>query len=125
MTALTLIFPRIGGIAPNTTIVRCHTMNLSTTGCAATVQSELSRSSSLFVDHIPYKGIDDLLAKHIAHLFIRDPLVVFSETVDQDDSVSSDHFEVCSPYRHFAPQLHTLAVYLVEHTIHQLADSTL
>lgn len=38
--------------------------------------------------------IDDLLAKHIAHLFIRDPLVVFSEMVDQDDSVSSDHFEV-------------------------------
>lgn len=40
------------------------------------------------------QGIDDLLAKHIAHLFIRDPLVVFSETIDQDDAYSSDHFEV-------------------------------
>jgi len=55
-----------------------------------------------------YKGIDDLLAKHIAHLFIRDPLVVFSETVDQDDSVSSDHFEVRSQYRHPASQIHAL-----------------
>ncbi|KAJ6586880.1 glutamate-cysteine ligase catalytic subunit [Mycena vulgaris] len=38
-------------------------------------------------------GIDDLLSKHISHLFIRDPLVVFSETLDQDDETSSDHFE--------------------------------
>jgi len=42
------------------------------------------------------RGVDDLLANHIAHLFIRDPLVVFSETIDQDDSISSDHFEVRS-----------------------------
>lgn len=39
-------------------------------------------------------GIDDLLSKHISHLFIRDPLVIFSETIDQDDATSSDHFEV-------------------------------
>jgi len=39
-------------------------------------------------------GIDSFLAKHIAHLFIRDPLVIFAESIDQDDSVSSDHFEV-------------------------------
>ncbi|KAF7298226.1 Glutamate-cysteine ligase catalytic subunit [Mycena chlorophos] len=38
-------------------------------------------------------GIDDLLAKHVSHLFIRDPLVVFTETLDQDDEHSSDHFE--------------------------------
>lgn len=42
------------------------------------------------IDH----GIDELLANHIAHLFIRDPLVIFSETVDQDDEMSADHFEV-------------------------------
>jgi len=40
-------------------------------------------------------GIDDLLAKHISHLFIRDPLVIFSELKDQDDEHSMDHFEVC------------------------------
>ena len=37
--------------------------------------------------------MDDLLATHFAHLFIRDPLVVFSETIDQDDENSNDHFE--------------------------------
>ncbi|KIM83246.1 hypothetical protein PILCRDRAFT_819487 [Piloderma croceum F 1598] len=38
-------------------------------------------------------GLDDLLAKHISHLFIRDPIVIFQETVCQDDEASSDHFE--------------------------------
>ena len=40
------------------------------------------------------EGIDDLLSKHVSHLFIRDPLVIFSETINQDDTSSSDHFEV-------------------------------
>ncbi|KAF4621325.1 hypothetical protein D9613_000487 [Agrocybe pediades] len=44
-------------------------------------------------DRLRKHGIDDLLSKHISHLFIRDPLVIFSETIDQDDSSSSDHFE--------------------------------
>ncbi|KAG8818350.1 hypothetical protein FRC17_010867, partial [Serendipita sp. 399] len=38
-------------------------------------------------------GMDELLAKHFAHLFIRDPLVIFSESIDQDDATMSDHFE--------------------------------
>nr|XP_018262051.1 glutamate-cysteine ligase catalytic subunit [Kwoniella dejecticola CBS 10117]OBR84209.1 glutamate-cysteine ligase catalytic subunit [Kwoniella dejecticola CBS 10117] len=38
-------------------------------------------------------GLDDKLSSHIAHLFIRDPLVQFSETIDQDDDSSMDHFE--------------------------------
>lgn len=38
-------------------------------------------------------GIDAALARHISHLFIRDPLVIFSEMIDQDDSTSNDHFE--------------------------------
>lgn len=46
-------------------------------------------------------GIDDLLSKHLAHLFIRDPIVIFSELVDQDDSESTDHFEVCFTLVHF------------------------
>ena len=54
--------------------------------------------SSLFekssIDFDADAGLDDLLAKHIAHLFIRDPLVIFSELIDQDDSTSMDHFEV-------------------------------
>lgn len=38
-------------------------------------------------------GIDNLLARHIAHLFIRDPLVVFHELLNVDDNESTDHFE--------------------------------
>lgn len=37
--------------------------------------------------------IDEYLAKHIAHMFIRDPLQVFRERIEQDDSKSSEHFE--------------------------------
>lgn len=38
-------------------------------------------------------GFDDLFAKHFAHLFIRDPLVIFRELLKQDNETSSDHFE--------------------------------
>ncbi|GAA5922707.1 hypothetical protein JCM1841_001112 [Sporobolomyces salmonicolor] len=39
------------------------------------------------------RGVDPLLATHFAHLFIRDPIVIFEETMCQDDEKSSDHFE--------------------------------
>ncbi|CAE6420552.1 unnamed protein product [Rhizoctonia solani] len=53
---------------------------------------------SVLVDDKVYQrlrenNIDDLLAKHVAHLFIRDPLVVFSEAIELDDTQSTDHFE--------------------------------
>jgi len=38
-------------------------------------------------------GMDELLANHIAHLFVRDPLVIFKEHIDIDDSSRTDHFE--------------------------------
>ncbi|KAK4700310.1 glutamate--cysteine ligase catalytic subunit, partial [Phenoliferia sp. Uapishka_3] len=38
-------------------------------------------------------GVDSRLASHFAHLFIRDPIVIFEETLTQDDELSSDHFE--------------------------------
>eukprot|EP00741_Cyanophora_paradoxa_P021342 tig00021348_g20601.t1 len=38
-------------------------------------------------------GVDERLARHIAHLFIRDPLVVYKELLEQDDEESTDHFE--------------------------------
>uniref|UniRef100_A0A671YNC8 Glutamate--cysteine ligase n=1 Tax=Sparus aurata TaxID=8175 RepID=A0A671YNC8_SPAAU len=38
-------------------------------------------------------GIDKLLAQHIAHLFIRDPLSIFEEKIHLDDENESDHFE--------------------------------
>lgn len=38
-------------------------------------------------------GMDDLLATHFAHLFIRDPLVVFSEGLAELDREGASHFE--------------------------------
>uniref|UniRef100_F6XH38 Glutamate--cysteine ligase n=1 Tax=Ciona intestinalis TaxID=7719 RepID=F6XH38_CIOIN len=38
-------------------------------------------------------GIDELLAQHIAHLWIRDPLTLFSKKIDLDDENEADHFE--------------------------------
>ncbi|KAI9934342.1 hypothetical protein ASPWEDRAFT_170030 [Aspergillus wentii DTO 134E9] len=38
-------------------------------------------------------GMDDLLATHFAHLFIRDPLVIFSEDLKELDLSKADHFE--------------------------------
>jgi glutamate--cysteine ligase catalytic subunit len=53
----------------------------------------------LVIDEDAYKqlieaGIDHLLAQHIAHLFIRDSVSLFSEKVHQDDETETDHFEV-------------------------------
>lgn len=38
-------------------------------------------------------GMDDLLATHFAHLFIRDPIVIFNEDLQSLDLHSVDHFE--------------------------------
>ena len=37
--------------------------------------------------------MDDLLATHFAHLFIRDPIVIFGEDLKELDLNSADHFE--------------------------------
>lgn len=39
------------------------------------------------------EGIDPPIAKHVAHLFIRDPIIVYKENLDQDDESQTDHFE--------------------------------
>ena len=38
-------------------------------------------------------GMDELLATHFAHLFIRDPIVVFAEDLQELDLSKTDHFE--------------------------------
>ncbi len=60
----------------------------------------------LVIDQDAYKkmrdaGIDHLLAQHVAHLFIRDPVSLFSEKVNQNDEEDSDHFEVL-PMQYFS-----------------------
>ena len=39
-------------------------------------------------------GVDPALSQHIAHLFIRDPLVIFDGAVKElDDETQTEHFE--------------------------------
>lgn len=39
-------------------------------------------------------GIDPLLSQHIAHIFVRDPLVIFEGAVEEvDDEIQTEHFE--------------------------------
>ncbi|KAI5793100.1 glutamate-cysteine ligase-domain-containing protein [Geopyxis carbonaria] len=38
-------------------------------------------------------GMDELLSTHFSHLFIRDPLVIFQETLDESPTGKADHFE--------------------------------
>lgn len=38
-------------------------------------------------------GIDAKMARHVAHLFVRDPLVVYEEKLHQDNANDNDHFE--------------------------------
>ena len=52
----------------------------------------------LVVDHellqrLKDGGMDDLLATHFAHLFIRDPIVIFAEDLEKLDLSKTDHFE--------------------------------
>ncbi|KAL5255390.1 hypothetical protein ACHWQZ_G010822 [Mnemiopsis leidyi] len=39
------------------------------------------------------ENIDTLMARHIAHLFIRDPISAFSNRIELDDETDTDHFE--------------------------------
>ena len=49
-------------------------------------------------DQLREKDVDELLAQHIAHLFIRDSISLFSEKIEQDDTRELDHFEVIFNY---------------------------
>jgi len=44
-------------------------------------------------NHLVKSGVDAVLAKHVAHLFARDPLVIFPDRIELDDKANSDHWE--------------------------------
>lgn len=46
-----------------------------------------------YVDRLVEGGLDVTLARHVAHLFARDPLVIFADRLELDDSKDIDHFE--------------------------------
>jgi len=39
------------------------------------------------------EGLDSILSRHVAHLLVRDPLMVFENKMNLDDSSATDHFE--------------------------------
>jgi len=39
-------------------------------------------------------GVDRVLAQHVAHLFIRDHLILFEGSIHQDPEKESGHFDV-------------------------------
>lgn len=39
------------------------------------------------------QGLDEPLARHIAHMFTRDPLVIFDDAIALDNATTLDHFE--------------------------------
>lgn len=66
-------------------------------------------------------GLDERLARHFAHLFIRDPLVMYHGHIYIDDAAHSDHFEniQASVTLGFAPRSSSLR------PVDQLADGAL
>lgn len=70
-------------------------------------------------------GLDEPLAHHIAHLYIRDPLVIFTETLNQPEQ-STDHFEVSPRLASHRSQLYltvSSSISCAEHPIDELADA--
>lgn len=46
-----------------------------------------------YFDTMVSEGVDSVIARHVAHLFIRDPITLYKEKLDQDDERETDHFE--------------------------------
>jgi glutamate--cysteine ligase catalytic subunit len=60
---------------------------------AALYNDRLVVSDPAYVQKLKDNGIDDVLAHHVAHLFARDPLVIFGDRIELDDSKDVDHWE--------------------------------
>lgn len=45
------------------------------------------------IEILKSKGVDNMLAKHLAYLFTRDPLVIFDDAIQMDNTAVLDHFD--------------------------------
>ena len=43
--------------------------------------------------YLQSQGIDKQLARHLGHMFVRDPLCIYQESIELDDDKDHDHFE--------------------------------
>ncbi|EPY24547.1 glutamate--cysteine ligase catalytic subunit [Angomonas deanei] len=46
-----------------------------------------------YYEFLVKNGVDSRLSTHVAHLFIRDPLVMYDQMIDIDDTTHTTHFE--------------------------------
>ena len=44
-------------------------------------------------EYLMTHGVDKQLARHIGHMFVRDPLCIYQESIELDDDIDHDHFE--------------------------------
>ena len=80
---------------------RLHKSRYDSISCFLSLESDLNpayndvpcEQDAQSYDALIAAGIDPLLATHVSHLFVRDPLVIYDESLVQDDEKSSDHFE--------------------------------
>jgi glutamate--cysteine ligase catalytic subunit len=54
---------------------------------------DLPKNQNVFDRLVEEAKMDPLLAQHFSHLWIRDPLVVYSGKIEIDDEKNNDHFE--------------------------------
>lgn len=45
------------------------------------------------IRYLVSRGMDAILARHFGHLWMRDPMVIFAEKIELDDTKAVDHFE--------------------------------
>ncbi|KAI6646202.1 Glutamate-cysteine ligase, catalytic subunit [Oopsacas minuta] len=62
------------------------------------IATDMYNDMSVLVDQESYDtltcaGVDNILSRHIAHLFARDPLILYSNTLEIDNTASSVHFD--------------------------------
>lgn len=79
-------------------VIRIAKSRYDSIDCYLSPESEKYNDVEVTYDKNIYRnlregGIDHLLAQHVAHLFIRDTVSLFSEKVHQNDFQDSDHFE--------------------------------
>ena len=72
----------------------CQELAKKHTSCSAALNDVPAPYDREAYERLLEHGIDKMLARHVAHLFSRDPLVIFSGRVNEiDDKESTEHFE--------------------------------
>ncbi len=69
---------------------RINKSRYDSVSCYLTPQAAHLNDTELVIDSEMYtrmveSGVDHLMAQHVAHLFIRDPIVLYRETLNVDD----------------------------------------